>query len=307
MIRIASVLALVIAAVPASAQRKPVRKAEPTFSVCDLRSEGGFAKFYDEIVTVTGEVDATPDLTLLVSRGCDQAVQLVESESLRKQSSPILESFRSGIEEKTGCRDERPFQVALRGKLEMSRGAGDLLYTFRVTRVLKVEFLGGRSLNCPVLANPGPTPLHWLFPEPLDMEGRIVAYDWAADFFPGFENIHIEHFVVRVERVFNGPQSAKYIRVDFWGAPHIEDYRLPSAIFEKGHLWRMYLVPPSAATVSKETCQPDVDLTVTNVDEDGKEIEKEPSFRSLETVADLPDFRSLPCYVLRKQDLSLVP
>jgi len=69
----------------------------------------------------------------------------------------------------------------------------------------------------------------------------------------------------------------------------------------------MHLVPSSAATVSKERCQPHVDLTITSVDENGKEIEKEPAFRSLETISDLPDFDSLPCYVVRKENLSLVP
>lgn len=302
--RIGSVL--VLAAVSASALTTPTHKTEPIFSVCDLRSDRGFARFYDEIATVTGQVEATSALTLLLGQGCDQTVQLVESESLRKQNSPALTALRSGIEAKIACRDERPLRVVVKGKLEMADAAGDLLYTLKATSVVKVEFLSGRSPNCPLPATSAATSLHWLFPEPLDIEGRIIAYHWANHVFPGFENIHIEHFVVRVERVIEGHSVPKYIRVDFWGAPHLDEYRLPDEIFEKGNLWRMYLVPHSAASVSEETCQPDVDLTITNVDENGREIGKESAFSSIETVSDLPDFGSLPCYVVKKENISLV-
>ena len=306
MTRVAAVLVFIIAAIAASAQTKLPSKAEPIFSVCDLRSDGGFAKFYDEIVTVSGQVEAKSGQALLLGQECNQTVQLVESESLRKQNSPTLIAFRNGIEAKVGCRDERPLRVIVRGKFEMAHAGGDLLYTLEAASVVRAEFLNGRSLNCSLPTNPILS-LDWLFPEPLDVEGRVVAYHWANHVFPGFEGIHIEHFVLRVERVLAGHSDPKYLRVDFWGASHLDEYRLPDEIFEEGKLWRMYLVPHSAASVSKETCQPDVDLTITYVDENGREIGKEPTFSSLDTVSDLPDFGSLPCYVLRKENLSIVP
>jgi len=141
MVRVAAIPALLIAAISANAQKLPTHKAEPIFSVCDLRSDGGFARFHDENVTVTGELEATPNLTLLVSRSCDQAVQLVESKSLRAISSPTLTAFRRGIEAKIGCHEERPLHLVVKGGLDMADGAGDLLYTLTITDLLKVEFL----------------------------------------------------------------------------------------------------------------------------------------------------------------------
>lgn len=80
----------------------------------------------------------------------------------------------------------------------------------------------------------------------------------------------------------------------------------PDAVFEQGHVWHSYVVPPSMSSAEGETCGGDVDDTISYVDEPGTEIEKESAFTSLEVVPELPAFATLPCSVVKKNGLALI-
>ncbi len=80
----------------------------------------------------------------------------------------------------------------------------------------------------------------------------------------------------------------------------------PTRFLSRAHVWHWYVVPPSMSSVEGETCSGDVDDTISYVDEPGTEIEKESAFTSLEVVPELPAFATLPCYVVKKNGLTLI-
>ncbi len=284
----------------------PQKDPKEAVSVCALRALGGFAKYSGDVVTVTGEVDANAEFTLLSGKVCDRGVMLKFGVPTPNSDSERFSRFRSAVESKIGCYEDRPLEVELSGKLDMQSNTYGNFYTFTVVDVRKVDFGEGRSRTCVPSTSTPQAPSRNAFPEPYDVDGRVVAFHWPSHVFPGFENIHIEHFVVQLnDRTAVGAEP-RFIRVDFWGAPHLDDYRLPDAVYEQGHLWRWHLVPLSMASVEDELCTDDVQQTMSFVDISGKEIRRETAFKVLAAAPDLPAFATLPCYVVKKAGLSLI-
>jgi hypothetical protein len=189
----------------------------------------------------------------------------------------------------------------------MTENANGRFYKFTVVEVLRAV-TEDASTACPPVSELKPGPARKVFPEPVQVVGRVVAFHRANHGFPDFDNIHIEHFILRLERDINDKPAPRYVRVDFiWaGGPHLEHYKLPDTFFEPGHVWRLKLIPPSMASIENETCRADVDYSITAVDEKGHEVRKAPAFTVLESAIDMTTFGDLPCYVVRKDDIVLV-
>jgi hypothetical protein len=133
--------------------------------------------------------------------------------------------------------------------------------------------------------------------QPIVVEGRIVAYNWAT---PGFENIYIEHFIVDVASVVSGRLLDKRIRVDFWGVSHLPDYNLPSQVFEPDHVWRIYLRSADQQPINQEVCGKEVQETISFVDEAGRDVERRSAITAL-AGNESPSYTGLRCFEARKQ------
>lgn len=300
-------LVLVSLLLPAAAPARQInpekdRPAGPApISVCELRAKDGFAKYFGEEVMVSGDIDANMELTLFSSEGCDQSVLLKEAEPLGGDSE-VLAAIRVGIEAKRNCNDERPLHAVVLGRLDMLSNEYGSFYQFTVTNVLSAEFNLGVSKVCQLRREPQKGPTIYPFPERLEFEGRVMAYDWPGHTFPGFENIHIEHLLVHVDEISSG-KLAPYIRVDFWGVTHLDEYKLPKAVFEAGNKFRFSVVPPSMAAADDETCGGLSQETIRFVDENDKNLEEISALTILEPTRQLPALRTLPCYVVQKNGI----
>ena len=136
--------------------------------------------------------------------------------------------------------------------------------------------------------------------QPIVVEGRIVAYDWATHKFPGPEGIYIEHFIVDVASVVSGSLPDKRIRVDFWGVANLAEYNLPSEVFEPDHVWRIYLRSEQLQPINKEVCDTKVQETIASVDETGKEIERNSAITTL-AGKEPSSYAGLRCFEAHKQ------
>jgi hypothetical protein len=277
-------------------------------SVCDLRAPGAFPEYQGSIVTVAGQLDANDEVTLLSSDECAGAVYLIDDQSLKEADPSIALAYRAGVDAKRSCRDERPFRVVLRGRLDLGSYEFGLLYGFKVADVLESDFSAGVSRACAYKTAPARGPARTFFPERLEIEGHVAAFHWPGRVFPGFEGIHIEHLVVLVDKVLKGEAAPRFIRADFWAFHDNEDYTLPDAVFEAGHLFHFNVTSPSAASAEHESCQADVQQVVKFTDEEQHtSVGIMPAFTLLDSSQALPTFRSLPCYELtKKQNLSLI-
>jgi hypothetical protein len=303
-----AVLLLLCDSLPVIAQNNANENVKPmsVLSVCDLRAPNGFATYYNTLVAVAGQIDAVPEVTVLSGGGCDKGVLIVEAESLQKSNSPLLTVFRARIKGEMGCHSGRPLHAVVRGRLGMTENANGRFYKFTVVEVLKAV-TEDASTACPPVGKLEPSPAPKVFPEPVQVVGRVIAFHGANHVFADFERIHIEHFIIRIEREINDKPAPPYVRVDFFwgGAPHLEDYKLPDTFFEPGHVWRLKLIPPSMASIENETCRADVDYSIT-ADENGREVGIGSAFTVLESAIDMPTLGDLPCYVVRKDDIVLV-
>jgi hypothetical protein len=149
-----------------------------------------------------------------------------------------------------------------------------------------------------------PGPNEWLAKRltcsPVVIEGTIVAYNWVSRSMPGFENIYIDHLLLDVSKVLRGQLDRTRIRVDFWGVAHLPDYNLPKEITEPGKTWRMYLRPAEQPPENREVCN-DVQMTVSFVDEQGKEIEKKSVVVSVTPSTGPTSYSVLPCFQVERQ------
>lgn len=136
--------------------------------------------------------------------------------------------------------------------------------------------------------------------QPIVVEGRIVAYDWATHEFPGFEGIYIDHFIIDVASVVSGSLPDKRIRVDFWGVANLAEYNLPSEVFEPDHVWRIYLRSEQLQPINKEVCDTEVQATIASVDETGKEIERNSTITTL-AGKEPSSYAGLRCFEAHKQ------
>ena len=146
---------------------------------------------------------------------------------------------------------------------------------------------------------------HRLTCPPVVVDGRIVAYNWVSHSFPGGEGIYADHFIVDVTNVLCGNVPEKRIRVDFWGVRHLPEYNLLPKAFESGSVWRMYLRPAAMPPSNDEVCEKDVQESISNVDEAGREFSKESAIKVL-IGKDTPSYAGLPCYETNKQFFSIM-
>ncbi len=139
----------------------------PTLSICDIRSRP--QNFLGQVVTVSGEVEASFHVTDLSSPSCiDFGAALVESHSMRQ--SAASERFRVELETTRGCTDDRPFVVTVQGRFGTANIRGLPTYRILVEKVLRAEFVEGLSRHCmsrdvspPDIKIP-PQPMPLLFP-----------------------------------------------------------------------------------------------------------------------------------------------
>jgi hypothetical protein len=137
--QIASILLLIVAH-SATSQNS----LSPT--VCDLRAAP--TRYLGKTVTVSGELYYDHHGTILTNTTCDKGVAVVESASLEKSSSLLLEKFRNGRASTMGCRDYRPFRVFVRGRFGSAKGPLGKLYRVVADQVLSAEFSDGVSQFC---------------------------------------------------------------------------------------------------------------------------------------------------------------
>ncbi|MGC2807950.1 MAG: hypothetical protein WA211_17585, partial [Candidatus Acidiferrales bacterium] len=136
--------------------------------------------------------------------------------------------------------------------------------------------------------------------QPIVVEGRIAAYNWATHNLPGFENIYTDHFIVHVASVVSGRLPDKRIRVDFWGVSHLPDYNLPSRVFEPDHAWRIYLRTEHQQPINQEVCGKEVQETISFVDKAGREVERKSAITALAGY-ESPSYTGLRCFEAHKQ------
>jgi hypothetical protein len=137
-------LLVVLAASKGFTQTRP---AAPTLSICDIRSQS--KKYLGQVVTVTGEVQRTYHGTGVSSTKCPNVgAALVESNDLRKSSTPKSQLSREGTWKTFLCTDDHVFVVTVRGRFGTALMQDIPVYRIVIDKVLGAEFTQQTSRYC---------------------------------------------------------------------------------------------------------------------------------------------------------------
>src|SRR5215475_4032972 len=116
-------------------QSKP---ATQKLSICEIRSQP--KKYFEKVVTVTGEVQRSGHTVTMTSSQCPTVgAALVESNARTKSHSPEAEQYRDGTWKTFLCTDERVFVATVRGRFGTAVTRGIPIYRIAVDRVLQAE------------------------------------------------------------------------------------------------------------------------------------------------------------------------